>query len=113
MIFRKLFGSQTVESDNITVLNSEEFKSAISKSKVQLVDVRTAREYNSGHIQKAVNIDFFNRSAFIEAFEKLNKQQPIYIYCQSGVRSRKASKRLAQMGFESIYDLKGGYMSWR
>lgn len=113
MLFRRLFGSQKQETSNITVLSPLEFKAQISKSKVQLVDVRTAREYNSGCIKNALNIDFFNRSAFTAAFEKLDKQQPVYIYCQSGVRSRKASKKLAQIGFETIYDLKGGYGSWR
>lgn len=113
MLFRRLFGLHKQDANATTILSPSEFKVQITTSKVQLVDVRTAREYNSGCIKNAINVDFFKRTAFENAFEKLDKQQPVYIYCQSGVRSRKASERLSKMGFKSIYDLKGGYRSWR
>jgi rhodanese-related sulfurtransferase len=34
------------------------------------------------------------------------------VYCQSGNRSRMASKIMADLGFERVYDLKGGYANW-
>lgn len=107
-----LFGGSALNSDKFEVLSPADFKAAISKKKVQLVDVRTAREYNGGHIGKAINIDFFQGSSFKQAFEKLDKSKPVYLYCRSGARSRKAAQKALDMGFEMIYDLKGGYMAW-
>ena len=45
-------------------------------------------------------------------FEKLDMSKPVYIYCRSGARSRKAAHKLADMGFKEIYDLQGGYSKW-
>ncbi|MDT7827477.1 rhodanese-like domain-containing protein [Pricia sp. S334] len=90
----------------------EAYANAISGKKVQLVDVRTSGEFHGGHIKKAVNIDVMDAMNFQKAFEKLDKDKPVYLYCRSGARSRKAAKRLVGMGFSEIYDLKGGYMRW-
>jgi rhodanese-related sulfurtransferase len=107
-----LFGSSKPASGNIKILDSEAYADAIKTGNVQLVDVRTASEYRSGHIKKAINIDFFNSSKFTQGFEKLDKNKPVYLYCRSGARSQKAARKLAQMGFTEIYDLRGGYMRW-
>ncbi|WP_047244963.1 rhodanese-like domain-containing protein [Maribacter thermophilus] len=109
--FSSLFKSKS--SENINILNAEEFQNEIKNKKVRLVDVRTSGEYNSGHIKNAVNVDFFNRTAFQKFFSKLNKEEPIYLYCRSGNRSRKAAYMLEKMGFTSLTDLKGGYMAWQ
>ncbi|ADV51466.1 rhodanese-like domain-containing protein [Cellulophaga sp. E16_2] len=105
-----LFG--TAKSDSIKTINAAEYKVAITTKNIQLVDVRTPNEYAKGAIKKAVNIDFFNASFFESAFNKFNKEAPIYIYCQSGMRSKRAAKKLDKMGFTTIIDLKGGYMAY-
>jgi len=107
-----LFGVKEETSNNITILDKNAFKQAISTKKVQLVDVRTSSEYNGGHINKAINIDFFNAQNFQKQFEKLDKTKPVYLYCRSGARSQKAARKLSGMGFTEIIDLKGGYSSW-
>ncbi|MDC6366229.1 MULTISPECIES: rhodanese-like domain-containing protein [Flavobacteriaceae] len=106
-----LFGGSD-SSDSIKVLSKEDYKKGITKGKVQLVDVRTPREYGSGHIKGAKNVDFFQRSSFEAAFSKFDKTKPVYVYCQSGNRSQKAAKRLINMGFLEVYDLRGGYRAW-
>lgn len=111
-ILKLLFGSKNSNSEFISNVNTEVFKEAIQNKKVQLVDVRTASEFNGGHIQKAVNIDFFKSNDFENAFNKFDKEAPVYVYCRSGARSMNAAKRLAGMGFKNIVNLKGGYMSW-
>lgn len=107
-----LFGTKTETDNKISVLDRKSYADAILGNKVQLVDVRTATEFNSGHIKNAINIDFFNASNFIKAFEKLDKTKPVYLYCRSGARSQKAARKLANLGFYQIFDLKGGYMRW-
>ncbi|MCK5401218.1 MAG: rhodanese-like domain-containing protein [Flavobacteriaceae bacterium] len=106
-----LFGSRIKNNKGILLL-PEEFKANIKNRKVQLVDVRTLREYDTGHIKGAINIDFYSRKFNIE-FNKLKKNRPVYLYCRTGIRSRKAANKMATMDFLEIYDLQGGYINWK
>lgn len=110
-IFSLLFGDNKQQTGTITVLDKTDFKKAIS-NKIQLVDVRTPKEYAEGYIENAINIDFLNQAKFIKAFQNFKKEEPIYIYCKSGNRSQKAAQKLNSLGFKKIYDLRGGYMNW-
>lgn len=105
-----LFGQNTIKE--VKILSAEDFKADITKKKVQLLDVRTPAEYRNGYIKGAKNLDYFNQGFFKMTAEKLDRNQPIYIYCQSGNRSQKAAKVLVSLGFTEIYDLRGGYMHW-
>ncbi len=111
-ILSALFGIKNETSDKIKILDPSAFAEEIAGKKVQLVDVRTANEFKGGHIKNAVNIDFFNAGNFTKAFEKMDKAKPVYLYCRSGNRSQQAAKRLVDMGFSQVLDLKGGYLRW-
>lgn len=106
-----LFGANP-PNENTTLLPPEEFKENIFNKKVQLIDVRTPREYETSHIKGAKNIDFYSGS-FTAKFNKLNKNKPVYIYCRTGSRSRHASNKLYDMGFKEIYDLQGGIVRYK
>ncbi len=80
---------------------------------VQLIDVRSEKEYNQGHIDDAININIADKSTFALKIQKLDKTQPVYIYCQAGVRSRRASKLMTELGFTRIYDFTGGWGAWK
>lgn len=110
--FASLFGLNAQTIKEITVLDATEFKEKISEGKLALIDVRTAKEFNAGNIKNSVNIDFFDPQ-FITCFSEYDKEEPIYLYCQSGNRSGKAAKKLAELGFTKVYDLKGGYSGWK
>lgn len=72
---------------------------------VQLLDVRTEGEYERGHIDGFVNIpvdDLRNRLG------ELDRAKPVYVICQSGIRSYIACRILAQHGFE-CFNFSGGY----
>lgn len=77
----------------------------------QLIDVRTPSEFSNGHLDGAVNINF-NDASFDNQIEQLDKTQPVFIYCQSGGRSGKAYKKMKSMGFETVYDMEGGYRAF-
>ena len=111
--FSTLFGVSCQPNETVTVLNPEQYKDAIMKEEIQLVDVRTPEEYQAGYIKDAVNIDFYEQEKFREAFEEFDKNKPIYLYCRSGGRSHKAANMLVEMGFKEIYDLEGGYLNWQ
>ena len=94
------------------LLEYKSYKSHIENNSVQLFDVRTPEEYNLGHINGAVNIDFKNEEIFYRSFEKLDKSKPVYLYCRSGNRSKKSADILIELGFSKVYDLKGGFIEW-
>lgn len=112
MLFGASLFTQAQQDDPIHILEVITFKDSIAQPKVQLIDVRTPEEFEAGHIENALNIDFFSEQ-FNADFEKLDKEKPIYIYCKSGNRSGQAAKKLAVMGFEMIYDLKGGFLNYQ
>lgn len=99
--------SGQVQSIDIETVNSE-----VVGRDVQLVDVRTSKEYDAGHIDDAINIDFLDDALFAEKIQDLDKEKPVYIYCQMGGRSKKASQKLKDMGFKTIFDYSGGYGEW-
>lgn len=71
----------------------------------QLVDVRTPAEYAAGHIQGFVNLPV---DQLRENLSQLDKEKPVYLVCQSGLRSYIASRILAGSGFHCAH-LAGGY----
>ncbi len=77
-----------------------------------LVDVRTPEEYNAGHLDNALNIDWFDET-FIQQFEKIPKDKTIYVYCKMGGRSAKAQERLKTLGYTNVVNLEGGYDAWK
>jgi len=100
-------------SDVNTIKNIEpnELKSVLDNNNVQLLDVRTPNEYNSGHIKGSVNINYYDQD-FSKQVLSLDKNKPIYVYCRSGVRSKYSSDILKKLGFKTIYNLKGGVLNW-
>jgi rhodanese-related sulfurtransferase len=81
------------------------------KEDIQLVDVRTPKEYEEGHIENALNIDVTDDS-FVKNIQQLNKEKPVMVYCRSGHRSARAAQILKEQGFKKIYNLDGGFMAW-
>ncbi len=72
---------------------------------VQLLDTRTAGEYRRGHAEGFVNIPV---DELRERLGELDKGKPVYIMCQSGLRSYISSRILANLGFD-CYNFSGGY----
>lgn len=101
------------EQGAYAVLSPEDFKARLVDSgDFILVDVRTPKEFQEGHIQGALNIDFLDPAAFDEGAAQLDPDKALMIYCRSGKRSHKASEKLKAMGFKEIYDLEGGFRNW-
>jgi len=93
-----------MSSKPISIVDKIDLEQAI------LIDVRTPEEFNAGHIQKALNINFFDEN-FIEQIQELPTDKPLYIYCRSGKRSLNASKALSQLGLE-VVNLEGGFNAY-
>ena len=97
-------------SGNFRRVDVAEFKEFIDNPDVQLVDVRTAEEYNAGHIPGSINIDVLKGHEELTA--TLDPERPVALYCRSGRRSETAGWVLEKVFFRNVVDLKGGYNEW-
>jgi len=95
---------------NITRLPKDLFLKRIGEPDMTIIDIRTKEEFDSGHIDNAINIDFYSPS-FIDDLEKLDKTKSYSIYCRSGSRSGQALGTMKNAGFSDVADLLGGYSS--
>ena len=89
----------------INEITTADFKSLNSVDDIQLIDVRTIEEYNSGYIGGALNIDFY-KSSFIDSINVLDKSKTTVVYCKSGNRSSKSALMMKSLGFKNVYNLK-------
>ena len=90
-----------------------QFENEIKQKDVQVLDVRTAEEFNSGHIENSFQADWTNPQQFKERVGFLDKNKPVYVYCLSGGRSAAAAKWLEENGFNDVKNLKGGITAWK
>lgn len=99
-------------SSSYKTISSKEAQQMIEDNKDALIlDVRTAAEYESGHIPNAVNLS--NEDIQAGKVDSLkDKSQLIMVYCRSGNRSRQAAQKLAELGYTNVVDF-GGIQSWQ
>lgn len=93
-------------------VNVEQAAGLIEEDAVVVLDVRTDREYNSGHIEGARQLDFYG-DQFRTKLENLPKDQSYLVYCASGNRSGQAVKMMKKLGFEEAHNLRGGMGAWK
>lgn len=102
--------SMGAESPAYHKITAETAREMLDQEDVVLVDVRTGREYADGHIPDAVSLPV----------EEIGEEMPallpdpeavILVYCRTGVRSKNASDKLAELGYQKIYDM-GGIVDW-
>ena len=104
--------TEVIQTKAIVELISPTDLNAKLGDNIQLIDVRTPKEFAEGYLKGAKLINFFDKD-FLDQMSKLDKDKELYIYCRSGNRSGQATKKLKTMGFTKIYDLKGGIKSWK
>lgn len=102
-------GVPNVAAD-IKDVSPTEAQIAVSKAYSQFIDVRTPEEYGGGHAARAQNIPLDMLTA---SFDKLEKNEPVYIICQTGNRSKKAAGILKEAGFKNVLNVTGGTVAWR
>ena len=94
-------------------LRNKEFESALNEDQdAVLIDVRTASEYEQGHIPNSLNIDIMGAD-FEERIKALDPEKNYFMYCRSGARSANACVALNHWGFSKrIVNLEGGILDW-
>ena len=99
--------AKTSDFDSV---DAETFKTYVMGGDVQLLDVRTPEEYAVSHIEGALNLNVMDAS-FATAVDSLDKNEPVYVYCRSGRRSKKAADVLVGKGYK-VLELASGFNGW-
>ena len=95
-------------------LNAEELARIINKrgrKAPQLLDVRTAQEWNHGHIKNTLNVPIGTLKSQMQALP-FDKSQPVYAICRSAHRSIPAVRLLQMNGYTDVKQLEGGMTAW-
>jgi rhodanese-related sulfurtransferase len=95
-----------------TIVRSELQKKLLESPAPLIVDVRSAGEYNTGHIPGAIHIPFYSIASGLEMLA-FPKGKPVVIYCEHGPRAGLAGISLYFQDFENVYSLEGHMQGWR
>lgn len=76
-----------------------------------ILDVRTPEEFAEGHIEGAINIDFY-AADFATQLAGLDTDASYVLYCRSGNRSAETAKLMTDLSFEQVDEIDGGILSW-
>ncbi len=98
-----------IEKGIVKQFHVDDIPSLINRNDITLLDTRTTYEYARGHIEGFVNIPLDNLR---EKISEIDNSKPVYVMCQSGLRSYLATRILAQNGFET-YNFSGGYRLYK
>lgn len=82
----------------------DDFYQLYQKESLSVLDVREVEEFEALHLEGARNLPL---SQLADTYEQLDKTQPYYVICKSGIRSARASQFLAEQGYEVI-NVQGG-----
>ncbi len=107
-------GSNATGKDRVfEKIEVSELDRLLANDEIQIIDVRTENEISQGMIPGARNIDVMQWDNFVSEVEQLDRENPVLVYCKVGGRSAKAFAYLKENGFSKVYDLKGGFDSWK
>jgi rhodanese-related sulfurtransferase len=78
---------------------------------VVVLDIRTPREFKTGHIRGAQLLDYYS-SDFVDKLKRLDREKIYLVYCRSGNRSGKSLKIFNRLDFRRVYHLDTGVVGW-
>lgn len=88
----------------------EIIKSIKNNPEIVILDVRTEKEFKSGYIENAKNLDFY-ASNFKEELNKLDRNKTYLVFCRSGNRSGQTLDIMKNLGFKKAINI-GGIIEW-
>jgi rhodanese-related sulfurtransferase len=104
--------AQDEKSDRVYISGSDLRKAISQGEKITILDVRTRREYRSGHVPGAVLLPY-DRVVAAPNDVPGKDSKMIVVYCEIGARSALARRALVQAGFSNVLQLNGDMAAWR
>jgi phage shock protein E len=111
--FAKLTRGDETKADKPTTqpvvkkISVDEFDKMRQEKQAVVLDVRTTREFEAGHVPGAVNIPIASPD-FKQQISKLDKSKTYLVHCYRGSRSATATQEMSKMDFMNLYDFSGG-----
>ena len=102
--------SCNAQTARFKTVDAKAFAEVIADTSVVVLDVRTAEEFQAGHIKGALNIDVLKSDFEKKATSEIPEGKTIALYCRSGNRSKKAANALASK--YKVIELGTGYIGW-
>ena len=95
-------------------INPDEWDNFINQNNISLIDLRNTYEISIGKFKNSLNPNTNSFREFPKKIKTLNldKDKKIAMYCTGGIRCEKASKYLNKLGYDKIYQLKGGIINY-
>jgi rhodanese-related sulfurtransferase len=103
--------AQSTTAKGVITISAKNFKTMADSGKYPIIDIRTAREFEAGHIKGAINIDFYKKEFYMKMSEYKNK--PFIYYCRSGNRTGQAQRKFNELKYKEGYELGRGIISWK
>ena len=107
-----IFSALLFKKEDPQDIDNSVFENMINQNNVIVLDVRTKEENFEKRIPNSILIDIYEPD-FSRKIEKLERNKTYLVYCRSGVRSKNACNLMKELGFENVYNLKGGIIGWR
>jgi sulfur-carrier protein adenylyltransferase/sulfurtransferase len=107
--YRELLQQVRSEIDEVDARRAQELLASDSPA---VVDVREREEWDEGHLPGAVHVPRGHLESKIEAAVP-DRDRAVVVYCASGSRSVFAAKTLAELGYENVVSLAGGFTDWK
>jgi molybdopterin/thiamine biosynthesis adenylyltransferase/rhodanese-related sulfurtransferase len=96
----------------ISEIDASQARERIESGEPVVVDVREQDEWDEGHIAGAVHVPRGHLESRIERLAP-DATQPVIVYCSAGNRSAFAAKTLAELGYDDVVSLAGGFTDWK
>ncbi|HEX5111654.1 MAG TPA: rhodanese-like domain-containing protein [Saprospiraceae bacterium] len=100
-----------INDDEAKKLDKDQFTKEMKRSGSVIVDVRMPQEFEQGHIEGAININFFDPQFKYKLLE-LDREKSYYLYDKKESKSFRAMKFMEDNGFTKVRMLKGGWEEW-
>ncbi len=106
---RSMPSSAAIPDNFRSVGNLEAFKAAVESASPLLIDVREPADYEAGHIEGAINIPI---RSLADNLDKIPADQPVIVYCASGLRAGMSTAALAILGYDNVRAFPGSWKAW-
>jgi parallel beta-helix repeat protein len=106
-----LYSNLSLMSSERNLIPNEAYTLMQENRDLIIIDVRTPEEHESGHLEGAINMDYYSYG-FLSSLKSLDKNSTYIVYCRRGYRGGVALEMMTALGFKEVYNILGGMTQW-